>query len=41
MTSLIPDAWSKAYSDAAFKMSVMGIPDNEVNGFVDCTKLIS
>ncbi|KAK6431793.1 fungal class II heme-containing peroxidase [Oleoguttula sp. CCFEE 5521] len=34
------DAWATAFSAAAYKMSIMGIPQFEVDSLVDCTGVV-
>ena len=34
-------AWNDAFAEAMFKVSILGIPQETVNTFVDCTSLIS
>lgn len=34
-------AWNTAFSQAMYSLSVMGIPQNDVDGSIDCTSLVN
>lgn len=33
-------AWTKAFQDAMFKLSVLGLPEDEKLGLIDCTVIL-